>query len=110
MTWDNNRKALLINNHSKIEHHNIFDNYSITSPNVITGGNVNVSKFCYLGINGTVIQRENWKKYCHRSKIFSFENCKSNSTYFGIPAKFKSKRKINKKYLWKKNYTLIKII
>ena len=93
-------KHCFINNHSKIEHHNIFDNYSSTGPNVITGGNVNVSKFCYLGINSTLIHNVKIEKNTViGAKSLVLKSCKSNSTYFGIPAKFKSKRKINKKYL-----------
>ncbi len=93
-------KHCFINNNCKIEHHNIFEDYTSTGPNITTGGNVQVSNFSYLGIDSTIIHNVKIKaNTVIGAKSLVLKNCKSNSTYFGIPAKFKSKRKINKKYL-----------
>ncbi len=89
-----------INNNSKIEHHNEFKDFSSTGPNVVTGGNVKVSEFSYLGINSTVIHNIKIKKNTViGAKGLVLRNCKPNSVYFGVPAKLKSRRNINKKYL-----------
>ena len=90
----------IINSGSIIEHDNSFDNFSSTGPGVTTGGNVKVGQFSHLGIGSTIL---NGKKISSNTIIgggsLVNKNCNSFSIYFGIPAKKKSKRSYNKKYL-----------
>ena len=89
-----------INNNSKIEHHNNFKSFTSTGPSVVTGGNVKVLKYSYLGINSTVIHNITINEnVVIGAKALVLKNCKSNSVYYGVPAKKKSKRNKNKKYL-----------
>ena len=90
----------IINSGSIIEHDNIFDNFSSTGPGVTTGGNVQVGDLSHLGIGSTVL---NGKKINSNTIIgggsLVNKNCSSFSVYYGIPAKKKSGRRYNKKYL-----------
>ena len=93
-------KHCFINNNSKIEHHNNFENYASTAPNVKTGGNVKIGEFSYIGLGSIIIHNIKLNKnVVVGAKSLILNDCKSNSTYFGSPAKFRSKRKINKHYL-----------
>lgn len=90
----------LINSCSSIDHDNTFGDFSSTGPGVITGGNVSIGQYCHLGIgskikNNILID----KKTIIGGNSFVNKNCKNNSIYFGVPAKFVKKRTKFDKYL-----------
>lgn len=90
----------IINTSCSIDHDNIFDDFTSTGPRVTTAGNVKIKKFSFIGISSTI----NSKITIQTNTIiggnsFVSKNCASNSIYFGIPAKFKRKRKLGEKYL-----------
>ncbi len=78
----------IINTRSIIEHDNTFGNFSSTGPGVITGGNVRVGKKSFLGMASVI---KNNVKIGYNTiigaKSLVLKNCKSNSKYFGSPAK-----------------------
>jgi sugar O-acyltransferase (sialic acid O-acetyltransferase NeuD family) len=90
----------IINTSSSIDHDNKFKNFSSSGPGVVTGGNVTIDQYSYLGI-GSVIK--------HGIKIgtntviggnsFVNKNCYSNFVYYGIPIKKIRKRKFDENYL-----------
>ena len=89
-----------INTGSFIDHNNTFHNFSSTGPGVITGGNVTVGGQSFLGI-GSVIKDKIFigKNTVIGGKAFVRKSCKSNSVYYGVPAKRIKKRNLNEPYL-----------
>ena len=90
----------LINSCSSIDHDNILQDFSSTGPGVVTGGNVSIGKYSHLGIgskikNNVVIDANT----IIGGNSFVNKNCKNNSIYFGVPAKFIKKRLKFDKYL-----------
>jgi len=85
----------IINTRSSIDHDNFFDDFSSCAPGVVTGGNVKVGKYSFLGIRSTVI---NNIKIGSRTIIGANslvnKNCLSNYIYYGSPAKKIKKSKI----------------
>jgi sugar O-acyltransferase (sialic acid O-acetyltransferase NeuD family) len=93
-------KHCFINNNSKIEHHNRFDDYTSVGPAVKTGGNVKLKKFSYIGLNSVIKNNiEINENTVVGANSFILKDCKKNSTYFGNPAKFRSSRSLKKKYI-----------
>ncbi len=90
----------LINSSSSIDHDNIFEDFSSTGPGVVTGGNVSIGSHCHLGI-GSIIKNNITVKMNSiiGGNSFVNKNCKKNSIYFGIPAKFIKSRTKFAKYL-----------
>ncbi|MAI75719.1 MAG: hypothetical protein CMM90_00845 [Rickettsiales bacterium] len=90
----------LINTGSSIDHDNNFKNFSGCGPRTITGGNVTVGEKSYIGL-GSVI-KNNIKIYNNTiigASSLVIKNCKSNSIYFGRPAKRIREIKDNENYL-----------
>jgi|TARA_B100001996_G_scaffold327179_1_gene273942 sugar O-acyltransferase (sialic acid O-acetyltransferase NeuD family) len=89
-----------INTGSFIDHNNTFHNFSSTGPGVITGGNVTVGEQSFLGI-GSVVKDKIFigKNTVVGGKAFVRKSCKSNSVYYGVPAKRIKKRSFNEPYL-----------
>ena len=90
----------LINSCSSIDHDNTFSDFSSTGPGVITGGNVTIGKYSHLGIGSKI--KNNIAidmKTIIGGNSFVNKNCKNNSIYFGVPAKFVKTRTKFDKYL-----------
>ena len=83
-------KHCLINTKSTIDHDNTWADFSSCGPGVNSAGNVNVKEFTHVGIGATIIENIsigiNTTIGAHS---LVNKNCKSNSVYFGIPAKKK---------------------
>ena len=89
----------IINTSSSIDHDNIFSNFSSSGPGVTTGGNVTVMECSHIGIGSIVKNGLNIKKNTIiGAGSLIIKNCKSNSIYFGYPAKMIRKRKISENY------------
>ena len=93
----------LINSSSSLDHDNLFENFSSTAPGVITGGNVIVGESSHIGV-GVKIQNniKIEKNTIIGSGSIVIKNCKKDSVYFGSPAKFIRKKKLNERFLSKK--------
>ena len=88
------KEHCLINTKTVIDHDNIFENYSSTGPGSITGGNVKVGERSHLEFGSVVKNKININPdTIIGGKSFVNKNCKSNSIYFGVPAKWKKSRK-----------------
>ena len=93
----------LINTSSSLDHDNLFKNFSSTAPGVITGGNVIVGESSHIGVGAKIqnnIKIE--KNTIIGSGSIVIKNCKKDSVYFGSPAKFIRKKKLNERFLSKK--------
>ena len=81
-------KHCIVNTKSIIEHDNTLGDFSSTGPGVITGGNVKIGKKSFLGMASVI---KNNVKIGYNTiigaKSLVLKNCKSNSKYFGTPAK-----------------------
>ena len=78
----------IINTRSTIDHDNFFDDFSSCAPGVITGGNVRVGKYSFLGIRSTVINNiKIGSKTIIGANSLVNKNCSSNYIYYGRPAK-----------------------
>jgi sugar O-acyltransferase (sialic acid O-acetyltransferase NeuD family) len=90
----------LINTSCSIDHDNYFHDFSSTGPGVTTAGKVEVKKFSFLGTGSTVAHKviinENIVVGGH---AYVNKDCKKNSVYYGLPAKFKRERKLGEIYL-----------
>ena len=89
-----------INTGSYIDHNNTFHNFSSTGPGVATGGNVKIGELSFLGIGCTIKH----KIFIGANTIiggqaFVCKNCKSNSLYYGVPAKRIKQRTLDEPYL-----------
>lgn len=81
-------KHCIINTSSSIDHDNYFDDYSSCAPGVVTGGNVKIGKFSFIGIRSTIVN--NIKIGINTvvgARSLVNKNCLSNYLYFGSPAK-----------------------
>ena len=93
----------LINTSTSLDHDNLFKNFSSTAPGVITGGNVIVGESSHIGVGAKIqnnIKIE--KNTIIGSGSIVIKNCKKDSVYFGSPAKFIRKKKLNERFLSKK--------
>ena len=89
-----------INTGTYIDHDNVFSNFSSTGPAVATGGNVKIGELSFLGIGCSV--RHNitiGRNTVIGGQSFVSNNCKSNSLYYGVPAKRVRKRSEKEEYL-----------
>ena len=81
-------KLCLINTKSTIDHDNSWGDFSSCGPGVNSAGSVKVKEFSHVGIGATIIENIsigiNTTIGAHS---LVNKNCKSNSVYFGIPAK-----------------------
>ena len=93
-------KHCIINTSSSIDHDNLFSDYSSCAPGVITGGNVKIGKYSYLGI-GSVIKHsiDIGFNTVIGGKSFVNKKCLNNRVYYGVPVKEIKKRKVNENYL-----------
>jgi sugar O-acyltransferase (sialic acid O-acetyltransferase NeuD family) len=93
-------KHCLINTGSKIDHDNIFEDYSSCGPGVTTGGNVKIGKSSHIGIGSTIKNNLTIEKFVViGAGSVVVKNCKKNHVYFGNPAKKIRLIKKNENYL-----------
>ena len=90
----------ILNTNSSIDHDNNLQNFSSLAPNSVTGGNVIVGKFSAIGIGATVQQNISIADNCivGASSLVN-KNTKSDSVYYGVPARFIREHKLGEKYL-----------
>ena len=82
----------IINSSNSIDHDNTFKNFSSTGPGVITGGTVNVDTFSHIGIGCVVKNNILIKENVICGENHHQQKLQKNSTYIGIPGKFKNSR------------------
>jgi len=92
-------KHCYINTASVIEHDNNFEDFSSTGPRVVTGGNVIIRKYSYIGM-GTIIKEQIEIKENTIIGAHSYvnKNCAKNLIFYGSPARKVKKRLFNENY------------
>jgi sugar O-acyltransferase (sialic acid O-acetyltransferase NeuD family) len=89
----------IINTSSSIDHDNKFKNFSSCGPGVITGGNVTIGKYSYLGIGSVVKQGlKIGSSTVIGGNSFVNKNCSNNFIYYGVPIRKIRKRKHDENY------------
>lgn len=90
----------IFNTNCSIDHDNRIANFASIGPNAVTGGNVEVGEFSAIGIGATVKHNVSIAYNCiiGASSLVN-KDAKSNSVYYGIPAKFIRNHELGKKYL-----------
>ena len=86
-------KHCIVNNNSSLDHDCKVGDFTSIAPGVIIAGNVTIGNMCHIGI-GAII-KNNLKIYDNTivgSSSFVNSNCKKNSVYIGVPAKFVKSR------------------
>ena len=82
----------LINTKSTLDHDNNWGDFTSCGPGVNSAGNVTVKNFTQIGIGSTIIDGISiGKNSVIGAHSLVNKNCKSNSVYFGVPAKYKRK-------------------
>ena len=92
-------KHCYINTASVIEHDNNFEDFSSAGPRVVTGGNVTIGKYSYIGM-GTIIKEQIEIKENTIIGAHSYvnKNCAKNLIFYGSPARKVKKRLFNENY------------
>lgn len=89
-----------INTGTRIDHDNVFSDFSSTGPAVATGGNVIIGELSFLGIGSSIKHNITiGKNTVIGGQSFVCNNCQSNSFYYGVPAKKIKKRSEQEEYL-----------
>jgi sugar O-acyltransferase (sialic acid O-acetyltransferase NeuD family) len=90
----------IFNTNCSIDHDNRIANFASIAPNAVTGGNVEVGELSAIGIGATVNHNVSIGYNCiiGASSLVN-KDAKSNSVYYGIPAKFIRNNELDKKYL-----------
>ncbi len=90
----------IFNTNCSIDHDNSIANFSSIAPNGVTGGNVKVGEFSAIGIGATIKHNVSIGYNCiiGASSLVN-KDTKSDSVYYGIPAKFIRNHELGKKYL-----------
>ena len=90
----------IFNTNCSIDHDNKIANFVSIAPNAVTGGNVQVGEFSAIGIGATVNHNVSIGYNCiiGASSLVN-KDTKSNSVYYGMPAKFIRNHELGKKYL-----------
>ena len=90
----------ILNTNSSIDHDNKFSDFVSVGPNAVCGGNVAIDKFSAIGIGATVINDISIAQNCIiGANSLVNKNTKSNSVYYGQPAKYIREHKFGDKYL-----------
>ena len=90
----------ILNTNCSIDHDNRIENFASVAPNAVTGGNVAVGEFSAIGIGATVKHNISIGYNCIVGACSLVnKDTKSNSVYYGIPAKFIRSHELGKKYL-----------
>jgi len=90
----------IFNTNCSVDHDNRIANFASIAPNAVTGGSVMVGEFSAIGIGATVKHNVSVGYNCiiGASSLIN-KDTKSNSVYYGIPAKFIRNHELGKKYL-----------
>lgn len=90
----------IFNTNCSIDHDNRIADFASIAPNGVTGGNVEVDEFSAIGIGATVKHNVSIGYNCIIGACSLVnKDTKSNSVYYGIPAKFIRNHKLGEKYL-----------
>jgi len=90
----------IFNTNCSIDHDNKIANFASIAPNAVTGGNVEVGEFSAIGIGATVKHNVSIGYNCIiGAGSLVNKDTKSNSVYYGIPAKFIRNHELGTKYL-----------
>ena len=90
----------IINTNSSVDHGNKIFNFVSIAPNAAIGGNVNIDEYSAIGIGASVIHNISLGHNCViGANSLVIADTKSNSVYYGLPAKYIRKRKQGEKYL-----------
>jgi len=89
----------ILNTNSSLDHDCKMDKFSCLAPNSAVGGNCIIGEFSYVGIGASIFQGVSIDQNCiiGGGSILN-KNAKADSTYYGIPAKRISSRKIEDNY------------
>ena len=90
----------ILNTNSSLDHDCYMDSYSCLAPNSAVGGNCIIGRYSYVGIGASIFHGVSIEKNCiiGGGSILN-KNTKSDSTYYGIPAKRVSNRELGDNYL-----------
>jgi sugar O-acyltransferase (sialic acid O-acetyltransferase NeuD family) len=90
----------IFNTNCSIDHDNMIASFASIGPNSVTGGSVSVGKFSAIGIGATILNNVSIDSNCiiGASSLVN-KDTKSNSVYYGAPAKFIRHHEIGEKYL-----------
>ena len=90
----------IFNTNCSIDHDNRIADFASIAPNGVTGGNVEVGEFSAIGIGATVKHNVSIGYNCIIGACSLVnKDTKSNSVYYGIPAKFIRNHELGEKYL-----------
>ena len=90
----------ILNTNSSLDHDCHMGDFSCLAPNSAVGGNGSIGKFSYVGLGASVFHRVSIGKNCIiGGGSLVDKSTKTNSIYYGNPAKFISNRKLGDKYL-----------
>lgn len=89
----------ILNTNSSLDHDCKMDKFSCLAPNSAVGGNCVIGEYSYVGIGASIFQGVSIDQNCiiGGGSILN-KNAKADSTYYGIPAKRISSRKIEDSY------------
>ena len=90
----------ILNTNSSLDHDSNMESFSSIAPNSAVGGNCFIGKYSYVGIGSAIFQGVSIDENCiiGGGSILK-KNSLPNSTYYGIPAKRISSRKLGDSYL-----------
>ena len=90
----------ILNTNSSLDHDCRMKSYSCLAPNSAVGGNCIIGKYSYVGIGASIFHGVEIDENCivGGGSVLN-NNTKSNSTYYGIPARRVSSRKLGDTYL-----------
>ncbi len=90
----------ILNTNCSVDHDNKLLDFSSLAPNAVTAGNVKVGEFSAIGISASILQNISIEDNCIiGAGSMVNKNTKSNSVYFGTPAKFVRDHTLGQKYL-----------
>ena len=90
----------ILNTNSSLDHDCRMANFSSLAPNSAVGGNCSIGQFSYVGIGASIFHGVSIEENCivGGGSILN-KNAIRDSTYYGIPAKRISERKLGDSYL-----------
>ncbi|MFL2754511.1 MAG: acetyltransferase [Gammaproteobacteria bacterium] len=90
----------IFNTNCSVDHDNRIENFVSIAPNAVTGGNVEVGEYSVIGIGATVKNNVSISYNCIiGANSFINNDTKSNSVYYGTPAKFIRNHELGGEYL-----------
>ncbi len=90
----------ILNTNSSLDHDCRMESFSSLAPNSAVGGNCSIGQFSYVGIGSSILHGVSIEDNCIvGGSSFLNKDAISDSTYYGIPAKRISDRKLGDNYL-----------